>query len=738
MKFITNKILLLVMILLLTNLALHDRNYFASAEEELAFDADQEAGANQYQAVEDEADDDDEGGSDINADENSLINGKNDDEDGQVEADSNDENNSNSDGTTDSETLAAQLTATSSSDKQTSDSSHVLPTPQSKTYHQDYTPKTHLHHHRLMPLINQTVADSFSNWIDVKSDKLYALSMNYSGFNLLNETYNIQLRKDARFFWINFTEMIVNISSSISQVLYNKTLLVKNMSDQIEKAFNDYANNSDRVIDSTKHFYYDAKSPKTFCDVAESYNQRVASKNAAKMGIKLATVSSTNSVTTKAAKTSSSSSSSSPPPPSTVASTTESTRPVRISKRSINNHFFFSIAPTIMQNVSTIENDFDNLGSEVDIEERVDNMIKQQSHQHIFSPHHHYHHNEEIKHSDIVQIGHRQQKTASNIYKKEKGESSGGSSKSGNNPKNTKKPSVTNRKAQTGLSTTEATTTTTTTTEATTIAREDSEQYEYDEYQMDDPSDDPNVNSQENMEGVYWDIPCINRTYDENFKSVQKINRNKSTVQVPINVYKQDIAINMTAYWTEALDDMFKKNYDEDNDNFWQYFCSSQGLFRRYPAAYWTVGQNNLNDFFDCRLQTWYIMAAASPKDVIILLDISGSMTGLRLEIGKKLIEFILDTLTDNDFFNILTFSNSVQYLFHNESAYMDTFVQAGKNNKEKYKRMLETYKNTSQQARLTLPLTKVFNLFNKRNIVRINFLIVRLLSWIKAKFNLF
>lgn len=78
--------------------------------------------------------------------------------------------------------------------------------------------------------------------------------------------------------------------------------------------------------------------------------------------------------------------------------------------------------------------------------------------------------------------------------------------------------------------------------------------------------------------------------------------------------------------------------------------------FYRYPAAYWSVAAKD--DFFDCRLQSWYIMAAASPKDVILLLDTSGSMTGLRLEIGKKLIEFILDTLSDNDFFNVLTFSN--------------------------------------------------------------------------------
>ena len=181
----------------------------------------------------------------------------------------------------------------------------------------------------------------------------------------------------------------------------------------------------------------------------------------------------------------------------------------------------------------------------------------------------------------------------------------------------------------------------------------------YDEDSTDESEED-NAKSEfqeDEFDENYWDIPCINRTYDENFKSVQRINRNRSTLQVPINVFKQDIAINMTAFWTELLDEQFKKNYDNDNELFWQYFCSTQGLFRRYPAAYWSVSQK---DFFDCRLQTWYIMAAASPKDVIILLDTSGSMTGLRLEIGKKLIEFILDTFSDNDFFNILTFSNSV------------------------------------------------------------------------------
>ena len=165
---------------------------------------------------------------------------------------------------------------------------------------------------------------------------------------------------------------------------------------------------------------------------------------------------------------------------------------------------------------------------------------------------------------------------------------------------------------------------------------------------------------EETFDDLFWDIECINRTYDENFRSaqIQKVNRNISTIQTPINIFKQDLAINMTAYWSQALDEQFKANYAKDQELFWQYFCSSLGLFRRYPGAHWTIKPRD--DFFDCRLQSWYMMAAASPKDAIIMLDVSGSMTGLRLEIGKKLIDFILDTFTDNDFFNIITYSNTV------------------------------------------------------------------------------
>lgn len=121
------------------------------------------------------------------------------------------------------------------------------------------------------------------------------------------------------------------------------------------------------------------------------------------------------------------------------------------------------------------------------------------------------------------------------------------------------------------------------------------------------------------------------------------------------------MAINMTAYWTKSLNQEFISNIRKNHNLDWQYFCSTVGLYRQYPGTYWSVAANE--DFYDCRLQPWYIGAASSSKDVQILLDTSGSMTGSRLQVAKKLIEILFDTLTDNDFFNIITYSDEVIYI---------------------------------------------------------------------------
>jgi len=52
--------------------------------------------------------------------------------------------------------------------------------------------------------------------------------------------------------------------------------------------------------------------------------------------------------------------------------------------------------------------------------------------------------------------------------------------------------------------------------------------------------------------------------------------------------------------------------------------------------------KQNPVDLYDCRTRAWFIEAASSPKDMVILVDHSGSMTGVRKEIAKHVVDDIL------------------------------------------------------------------------------------------------
>ncbi|MEQ2255378.1 Voltage-dependent calcium channel subunit alpha-2/delta-3 [Ilyodon furcidens] len=114
-----------------------------------------------------------------------------------------------------------------------------------------------------------------------------------------------------------------------------------------------------------------------------------------------------------------------------------------------------------------------------------------------------------------------------------------------------------------------------------------------------------------------------------------------------------DSAIVNDVYWSEALNKVFVDNFERDPSLIWQYFGSAKGFFRQYPGIKWKPDEHGVIAF-DCRNRKWYIQAATSPKDVVILVDVSGSMKGLRLTIARQTVSSILDTLGDDDFFNII------------------------------------------------------------------------------------
>ncbi|XP_076012956.1 voltage-dependent calcium channel subunit alpha-2/delta-3 [Genypterus blacodes] len=164
------------------------------------------------------------------------------------------------------------------------------------------------------------------------------------------------------------------------------------------------------------------------------------------------------------------------------------------------------------------------------------------------------------------------------------------------------------------------------------------------------------------------------------------VNLSLSVVQVPTNMYNKDPDIVNGVYWSEALNKVFVDNFERDPTLIWQYFGSAKGFFRQYPGVKWYPDEHGVIGF-DCRNRKWYIQAATSPKDVVILVDVSGSMKGLRLTIARQTVSSILDTLGDDDFFNIIAYNQEIHYV---EPCLNGTLVRADRANKAHFQEHLD------------------------------------------------
>uniref|UniRef100_A0A8C6J7J4 Uncharacterized protein n=1 Tax=Melopsittacus undulatus TaxID=13146 RepID=A0A8C6J7J4_MELUD len=164
------------------------------------------------------------------------------------------------------------------------------------------------------------------------------------------------------------------------------------------------------------------------------------------------------------------------------------------------------------------------------------------------------------------------------------------------------------------------------------------------------------------------------------------VNTTYSDIQLPTNVYNKDPDILNGVYMSEALNPIFVDNFERDPTLTWQYFGSSTGFFRLYPGIKWLPDENGVISF-DCRNRGWYIQAATSPKDIVIIVDVSGSMKGLRMTIAKHTITTILDTLGENDFVNIIAYNDYVHFI---EPCFKGILVQADRDNREHFKQLVD------------------------------------------------
>lgn len=173
--------------------------------------------------------------------------------------------------------------------------------------------------------------------------------------------------------------------------------------------------------------------------------------------------------------------------------------------------------------------------------------------------------------------------------------------------------------------------------------------------------------------------------------------------------------------WSEELDSVFLKNYKTDPALSWQYFGSETGVLRHYPAKSWEDRDTSSSvDVYDCRKRSWYIETATCSKDIVILLDRTGSMFGYLGFLATLTIKSLLDTFSNNDFFNIYTYSTNVTPLV---KCFQDELVQATPENIKvfndhmgEFKTSIEGYANETSIKNATI---KAFELLEKYRIKR-------------------
>ncbi|XP_011473002.1 voltage-dependent calcium channel subunit alpha-2/delta-2 [Oryzias latipes] len=201
--------------------------------------------------------------------------------------------------------------------------------------------------------------------------------------------------------------------------------------------------------------------------------------------------------------------------------------------------------------------------------------------------------------------------------------------------------------------------------------------------------------------------------YDPNFKN--NVNYSYTAVQIPTDIYKGAPVILNELNWTQALEKVFMENSREDPSLLWQAFGSATGVTRYYPATPWKTPDKI--DLYDVRRRPWYIQGASSPKDMVILVDVSGSVSGLTLKLIKASVMEMLDTLSDDDYVNVARFNEKAEAVV----PCFKHLVQANVRNKKIFKEAVQ-----QMQAKGTTDYKSGFHfafnqLLNKTNVPRAN-----------------
>uniref|UniRef100_A0A915CLH5 VWFA domain-containing protein n=1 Tax=Ditylenchus dipsaci TaxID=166011 RepID=A0A915CLH5_9BILA len=187
-----------------------------------------------------------------------------------------------------------------------------------------------------------------------------------------------------------------------------------------------------------------------------------------------------------------------------------------------------------------------------------------------------------------------------------------------------------------------------------------------------------------------------------------------SAIHITLDSYKCDNQVMQDFDWTESqeLEASMKDNYRKD-PSIRQYIGTYSGLTRIYPGLRWDLNPTFEVDLFDPRYRPWFVVAETAPRDIVFLIDYSGSAKGQNIHLTKMTIMYILATLTPNDYFTGIWYNSKKEFVL--SECCSANFLPATSRNKRLFKRYLDKIEE-KDQAFLPTALNMSFTQFIEMN----------------------
>ena len=131
--------------------------------------------------------------------------------------------------------------------------------------------------------------------------------------------------------------------------------------------------------------------------------------------------------------------------------------------------------------------------------------------------------------------------------------------------------------------------------------------------------------------------------------------------------------------WTRDLNTYFVANRARDTQILrWQQIGTPTGFYRIYPG----VPQQTCYAY-DPRVRPWYVAATSGPKDVILVIDVSASMSNFnRIGLVRDAAITVINTLTNSDYVAVVLFNaEAFQLLLTDPAQTPGTLIQATNEN---------------------------------------------------------